>query len=122
MNQKDLNKQYINDINARFIHACQYLIDNGYVKNKMKLAEELGISSSILTEIFGRRMNAHVGILAPLFRKFNVTYAYIFEGLAPIIDNKPSGPVPLVDTRSDIRNSEIVSGTVTKVKVSIEIS
>jgi hypothetical protein len=76
------------DITQQFIEACNYLLENNLVKNKSRLAYELGLSPQSFSEIIGGRRTVHTDTLQLLFKKFNINYNYVFFGELPLL-NEP---------------------------------
>jgi len=73
-------------INEQFIKAVSYLIDNDIVKKKRFLAQELGCSPQIFSEILNGRMNVQLVMLQNLFDHYNISYDFIFKGEGVIIN------------------------------------
>lgn len=76
-----------NDITDQFIEACNYLLVNNIVKNKSRLAYELGVSPQSYSEIIGGRRAVHTDTLQLLFKKFNINYNYVFFGELPLVND-----------------------------------
>lgn len=79
---------YKDEVNDRFIMACEFLIEQGYAENKTNIAEKLNISSSKLSEILNRRMKPGIPEIQKLHNFFGVSFDYIFNGQPNILEKK----------------------------------
>lgn len=66
--------------NQRFIYAINYLLSQKYAKTKKFIASEIGITSSVLTEILGERMGVSVDLLLALSSKFPISREWLLTG------------------------------------------
>lgn len=79
---------YKDEVNDRFILACEFLIEQGYAENKTNIAEKLNISNSKLSEILNRRMKPGIPEIQKLHNFFGVSFDYIFNGQPNILEKK----------------------------------
>lgn len=70
----------INDVSARFIEAYDYLLSNGYVADKKDFASKIGVSSSMITEIFKGRSNVGVTAIQNIVLLFNISAEWLLTG------------------------------------------
>ena len=73
-------------INERFIEAVKHLKTSGVIKKYTDLANNLGCSPQIITEILGKRMSVQIELLQNFFDVYNISHDFIFKGILPIID------------------------------------
>lgn len=97
---------YKDEVNDRFIMACEFLIEQGYAENKTNIAEKLNISSSKLSEILNRRMKPGIPEIQKLHNFFGVSFDYIFNGQPNILEKK-SENFPTENVRAKCKGNNV---------------
>ena len=94
----------LNDITERFLNTVSWLINEKIVQDKKDLAVNLGISTSLMTEITKGRSNIGVVPIQNIVVKYNISAEWLLTGngsmlKTPTTSEPPCNPVvtPLED-------------------------
>lgn len=78
--QLSVMKNDINTLSSRFIEAMEYLISQKKVLNSSKFASEIGISTSMITEIRKGRSNVGAKLIQNIVSEFKIDGNWLLTG------------------------------------------
>lgn len=68
------------DVSERFISMINELLSRGLTPDKKALAQAIGCSTSMITEIYKGRSNVGVSVLQNVVRTYNVSATWLLTG------------------------------------------
>lgn len=79
----------MNDVTTRFLDTYEYLRKTKVIQNPKTFAEELGVSSSLITEICKMRTNAGITPVQNLVKRFtNIDANWLLTGEGSMLKNQ----------------------------------
>lgn len=77
----------MNELSMRFKQAYDYLLSNGFIAGNKDFAARIGVSTSMITEIFKGRSNVGATALQNIVSVFNIDANWLFTGLGTMVIN-----------------------------------
>lgn len=89
----------MNELSTRFKQAYDYLLSNGFITGNKDFAAKIGVSTSMITEIFKGRSNVGTTALQNIVYVFNIDANWLFTGLGTmVINDEAVQPVDLTES------------------------
>lgn len=76
-----------NELSMRFKQAYDYLLSNGFIAGNKDFAAKIGVSTSMITEIFKGRSNVGATALQNIVSVFKIDANWLFTGLGTMVIN-----------------------------------
>lgn len=89
----------INDLSSRFIEVVQYLTENRIVSGNKDFASKIGVSNSMITEIFKGRSNVGVSAIQNTVLLFSIDANWLITGRGSMLGSLQSNE-PIIDNTS----------------------
>ena len=89
-----------NEVSNRFIEAYEKLLSEGCVTDKKTFAAKIGISPSMVTEIYKGRSSVGTTAIQNIVLSYNVSPEWLLTGNGPMLkslsEDSPANPEPIV--------------------------
>jgi len=96
----------LSDITTRFLDTMSWLIKERKAHDKKDIATNLGVSTSLMTEISKGRSNVGVLLLQNIVIKYGVSADWLLTGEGSMLKDDTT-PVPSDETPSDPSNAAL---------------
>ena len=92
----------LGDITTRFLDAVSWLINEKKAHDKKEIATNLGVSTSLMTEISKGRSNVGVLLLQNIVIKYSISAEWLLTGNGSMLKTE----TPLEDTSNNVLTPE----------------